>query len=235
MKWVLVIEPSEVDKAYLERIITRLGYQVFTAKSGEEALHFMTQSLPDTIIVGERIPDYDPIELAKHIKENRILSSPPMLLMSSSADELYKSSAKQAGFAEVVQRPMSIRQFFTKLEMCLSNNRRLCIRAPMEVPVKLTHGLREHSMTTHNFGERGMYLPTTAPLPRKSSVGLQFNLPGLRTLFNFKGQILHTQDRDTDEVPAGMGLQFLDISPAIDAVLGIYMENFLAMRIPMAV
>jgi hypothetical protein len=130
---------------------------------------------------------------------------------------------------------MSIRNFFTKLEMCLSNNRRLCIRAPMEFPVKLTHGTKEHSMTTHNFGERGMYIPTINPLPRKTGVGLQFNLPGLRTLFNFQGQVVHTHDRDTDEVPAGMGFQFLDISPALDAVFGIYMENFLAKRIPVAV
>ena len=235
MKWVLVIEPSEVDRAYLERIITRLGYQLFAAKSGEEALHYMSQSLPNTIIVGERIPDYDPLELCRLIKEDRILSSPPMLLMSSTTDELFTNTALQAGFTEVVLRPMSIRNFFTKLERCLSNNRRMCIRAPMEVPVQLTHGMKEHSVTAHNFGERGLYIPTTNPMPRETRVGLQFNLPGLRTLFNFNGQIVHTQDRDTDEVPAGMGLQFLDISPAIDAVLGIYMENFLAKRIPMTI
>lgn len=235
MKWVLVIEPSEVDRAYLERIIGRLGYKLFAARSGEEALHFMTQSLPDTIIVGERIPDYDPMELVQHIKADRILSSPPMLLMSSSTDEVFKTAATQAGFAEVVHRPMSIRNFFTKLEKCLSNNRRLCIRAPMEIPVKLNHELREYSVTTHNLGERGMYIPSVDPLPRRANVGLQFNLPGLRTLFNFRGQVMHTMDRDTDEAPAGMGLQFLDISPAIEAVLGIYMENFLARRIPAAI
>ena len=235
MKWVLVIEPSEVDGAYLERIIGQLGYQLYTARSGEEALHYLSQSLPNTIIVGERLPDYDPMELCRHIKADRMLSSPPMMLMSSSTDEFYKSAALQVGFAEVVQQPMSIRNFFTKLEMCLSNNRRLCIRAPMEVPVKLTHGAKEHSMTTHNFGEGGMYIPTINPLPGKTGVGLQFNLPGLRTLFNFKGHIVHTQDRDTDDAPAGMGLQFLDLSSAINAVLGIYMENFLVKRIPMAV
>jgi DNA-binding response OmpR family regulator len=123
MKWVLVIEPSEVDREYLERIITRLGYQFFAARSGEEALHFMTQSLPDTIIVGERIPDYDPMEFARHIKEDHILSGPPILLMSSNTDDPYKSAALQAGFEQIVQRPMSIRSFFTKLEMCMSNNR----------------------------------------------------------------------------------------------------------------
>jgi len=235
MKWVLIIEPSEVDRAYLERIISRLGYQIYSAANSREALHYMSQSLPNTIVVGEHLPDTDPLAFCRLIKEDRILASPPMLLMSSNTDEIFKKEALQAGFSEVVRRPMSIRNFFTKLEMCLSNNRRLCIRAPMEFPVRLTHGTKEHSMTTHNFGERGMYIPTVNPLPRKTGVGLQFHLPGLRTLFNFQGQVVHTHDRDTDEVPAGMGFQFLDISPAIDAVLGIYMENFLAKRIPLAV
>lgn len=235
MKWVLIIEPSVVDRAYLERIITRLGYQLYAAKDGEEALHFMGQSLPSAIIVGERLPDQKPIDFCRHVKEDIILSSPPMLLMSSNRDEAFKASALEAGFADIVQRPMSIRNFFIKLEKCLSNNRRLCIRAPMEVPVQLIHGTTEHDMITHNVGERGLYIPTVNPLPGQTEAGLRFRLPGLRTLFSFTGQVAHTQDRDTDEVPAGMGFQFLDVSPAVDAVLGIYMENFLAKRIPMAV
>lgn len=235
MKWVLLIESSNVDRAYIERIITRLGYQLYAARTGAEALHFLSQSIPNTIIVGERMSDHDPLEFCRHIKEDRILSCPPMLLMSSSTDEFYRSSARQAGFAEIVQRPMSIRGFFTKLEKCLSNNRRLCIRAPMEVPVQLTVGSKEFELTTHNIGERGLYIPTLNPLPSHTGVGLKFKLPGLRTLFHFNGRVVHTQDGDTDEVPAGMGFKFLDISPAIDAVMGIYMENFLAKKIPMIV
>ena len=235
MKWVLVIEPSEVDRAYLERIITRLGYQIYAAKSGQEALHYMGQSLPNTIIVSEHLSDYDPLELCRQMKDDSILSCPPMLLMSSSSDDRYKAEARQAGFAEIVQRPMSIRNFFTKLEMCLSNNRRLCIRAPMEVPVQLFHADKKRDMVSHNIGEGGIYLPTRDPLPRESHARLHFNLPGLRTLFKFDGRVVHTQNQDTDEIPAGMGLRFLNLSPAIDAVLGIYMENFLAKKIPMAV
>lgn len=235
MKWVLVIEPSETDRAYLERIISRLGYQLYAAKSGQEALHYMNQSLPNTMIVSEHISDYDPLEFCRHIKEDSILSCPPMLLMSSSTDDQYKADAKQAGFTEIVQRPMSIRTFFTKLEMCLSNNRRLCIRAPMEIPVQLIHDGEIKDMLSHNIGEGGIYLPTSTPLPRQSEVGLHFKLPGLRTLFKFKGQVVHTQNHDTDEIPAGMGLRFLDLSPAIDAVLGMYMENFLVKQVPVAI
>jgi len=233
MKWVLVVESSEIDREYLARIIDRLGYKLFTAKSGEEVLHFMNQSLPNTLIMGERIPDYDPMELGRTIKEDRILSSPPMLLMTSNPDQFFHEKARQAGFNEIVQRPMSIRKFFTSLEMCLSNNRRLCIRAPMSFPILLKRGLDKLSMMTHNFGEGGMYIPTADPFPGKTEVDVEFTLPGLRNNFNFKSQVVHTQQRDTDEVPAGMGLQFLDMKPAIETVLGIYMENFLVKRMAM--
>ena len=234
MKWVLVIESSEVDREYIAKIIDRLGYKLFSARSGEEAMHFMNQSLPDTLIMGERIPDYDPIDLALKIKEDRILSSPPMLLMTSNPDHLFHEKARQAGFSEIVQRPMSIRKFFTSLELCLSSNRRLCIRAPMSFPVLVKQGLHKLSMMTYNFGEGGMYLPTTDPLPGKTEVDVEFNLPGLRNDFSFRSKVVHAQNRDTDEVPAGMGLQFLNMKPAIETVFGIYMENFLVKRMAMS-
>lgn len=233
MKWVLVVESSEIDREYLGRIIDRLGYKLFSAKSGEEALHFMNQSLPNTLIMGERIPDYDPMDLGRIIKEDPILSNPPMLLMTSNSDQFFHEKARQAGFSEIVQRPMSIRKFFISLEMCLSNNRRLCIRAPMSFPVLIKRGLDKLSMTTHNFGEGGMYIPTTDPFPGKTEVDIEFKLPGLRNDFSFRGQVVHSQERDTDEVPAGMGLKFLNMRPAIETVLGIYMENFLVKRVAM--
>lgn len=233
MKWVLVVESSEIDREYLGRIIDRLGYKLFSAKSGEEALHFMNQSLPNTLIMGERIPDYDPMDLGRIIKEDPILSNPPMLLMTSNSDQFFHEKARQAGFSEIVQRPMSIRKFFISLEMCLSNNRRLCIRAPMSFPVLIKRGLDKLSMTTHNFGEGGMYIPTTDPFPGKTEVDIEFKLPGLCNDFSFRGQVVHSQERDTDEVPAGMGLKFLNMRPAIETVLGIYMENFLVKRVAM--
>lgn len=233
MKWVLVLEPVEVDREYTSKIIDRLGYKLFNARNGEEALRFMNQSLPDTVILGERIPDFDPVELGRIIKEDRILSSTPMLLMTSSTDPFLHEKAKQTGFNEIVQRPMSIRKFFTSLELCLSNNRRLCIRAPLSFPVQVQQDHKELYMMTHNFGEGGMYIATTEPVMKMTEMDVEFKLPGLRNEFSLKSQVVHTQDRDTDEAPAGMGLKFLDLRPAIEMVFRIYMENFLVQRMAM--
>ena len=233
MKWVLVLEDSEVDREYLGRVIERLGYKLFLAGSGEEAIQLMGQSLPDTFVVGEHIPDYDPLTLVRTIKGNRILADTPLLLMTSNNDASFLEKAGEAGFSEIVYRPISIREFYTSLEMCLSNNRRLHIRAPMTFPVNVKREEETASMITYNFGEGGMYIPTNDPPQGNTELEVEFNLPGLRNMFNFKSQVVHAQDRDTEELPAGMGLKFLDIKPAISMVLRLFMENFLVTRIAM--
>ena len=228
MKWVLLLESSEVDREYLSKVIYRLGYSLFRAQSAQEALRFMNQSLPDALVVGERIPDHDPIELGRLISEDPLLSAAPRLLLTSTKDQRFHEDARQAGYSEIVQRPMSIRRFFTSLEMCLSGNRRLCIRAPISVPVQLKLNSSAISLKTHNFGEGGLYVPTPDRMENNTEVDLGFRLPGLRNDFNFRGRVVHTLHTDTDEAPEGMGFSFVDVRPAMGMVLKIFMENYLA-------
>ena len=230
MKWVLMVESSEYDKNYLERIVGRLGYGFYSTQSGEEAIHYMNQSLPNAVIIGEGIKDFEPLDLGRAIKEDRLLSSPPMLLLSSNKSPLFSGKARQVGFSEIVDRPMSIRKFFISLERCLSDSRRIYIRAPMSFPVLLRLAFEKVSLRTHNFGEMGMYIPSDKPPPSESEVEANFTLPGIRNEFSLLSRVMHTRDRDTDELPAGMGLKFLDVNPATEAIFGIYMENFLVGR-----
>jgi uncharacterized protein (TIGR02266 family) len=231
MKWILVLETSEADREYLGRVIDRLGYKFFCAPSGAEALRLMEQSLPDAFLVGENVPDYDPLDLGRTVKNNRMLADAPLLLMTSNYDTSHRQKAGQAGYNEIVNRPMSIREFYTSLEMCLSNNRRMHIRAPMAFPVNVTMDKGVVPMVTHNFGEGGMYVQTEDPPPGSTELDVQFNLPGLKNMFDLSSQVVHAQARETDEMPAGMGLKFLDIKPAIGMVLKIFMENFLVKRV----
>ncbi len=223
MKWVLIIEPSQTEREYLQRIVGRLGYRLFTAQNGRQGLYYAQQSLPNAIIVGEGIRDYTPMELCRIFKEDPSLSSAPILHISASGDRTYRAEALEAGFAEVVQRPMSIRHFFHSLERCLSSKRQ-DIRVPISIPVQILRGLEQFSLRSFNIGEGGLYLKTMSPFPNRTGLGLQFKLPGLRKLFDFKGKVIHSLDNDSDEFPAGMGIRFTDISETIRTILGLYME-----------
>jgi uncharacterized protein (TIGR02266 family) len=226
VKWVLIIEPSQTERKYLQRIVGRLGYRLFVAENGRQGLYYAQQSLPDAIIVGDGVMDYTPMELCRIFKEDPVLSSAPILHVSASGDNVYKAEALEAGFADVVERPMSIRHFFLGLERCLASTRNN-IRVPISIPVQIEHGKDQFPLWSFNVGEGGLYLKTVSPLPLQTGLGVQFKLPGLRKLFDFKGRIVHSLQSDTEELPTGMGVRFTDISETFKSIFGMYMEYHL--------
>jgi DNA-binding response OmpR family regulator len=233
MKWVLVVETEENEYRYLERIISRLGYRPYRAVTARQGHHFIAESIPDALVCGEHLPDSDPNSFCGRIKKDPQTAGIPALLTTSNKDFIFRNQARRSGFADVVHRPLSIRNFYQKLELCLSNSRRTHIRAPMCFPVDIFNKNERCTLETYNFGEGGMYLQTEDPISRKTSIDLQFKLPGFDTLLYLKGKVVHTSHNDTDEVPAGIGIQFTNLAGSLEAMLCIYMENFLAMTTPL--
>ncbi len=227
MKWVLIIEPSEFDFNYLNRVITRLGYRTFRADSAEEGIHFLGESIPDAIICGDRLPDKDPLDLCRTLKEDPMTTRTPVLMVSSNTKALFRYKALKAGFTEIVNRPMSIQDFFQKLEMCLSDRGRKVIRAPMSIPVTVDYQDRKHPYTTHTFGEGGLFLPSPDPMVRRTQMGLEFTLPGLRNEFDLKGEVVYTMHESTELSPPGMGIRFVDMAQALKTLFSVYMQNYL--------
>lgn len=203
-----------------------MGYRLFAAENGRQGLYYAQQSLPDAVIVGDGVLDYTPMELCRIFKEDPSLSALPILHVSIHGDRSYKALALEAGFIDIVQKPMSIRHFFLGLERCLASTRSN-IRVPISIPVQLDLGQNQFSLWSYNVGEGGLYLKTVSPLPLQTGLEVHFKLPGLRKLFDFKGRIVHSLERDTEELPAGMGIRFTDISETIRSILGMYMEYHL--------
>ncbi|MDF1535487.1 MAG: response regulator [bacterium] len=227
MKWVLIVEPSEFDFNYLNRVITRLGYRTFRASSAEESIHLLGESLPDAIICGDKLPDKDPLDLCRALKEDPMTTRTPVLMASSNTDFIFQHRALKAGFAEIINRPMSIQDFFLKLEKCLSDRGRVVIRAPMSVPVTVDYQDRKFPYTTHTFGEGGLFLPSPDSMFRRTLLGLEFCLPGINNLFDLKGEVVYTLEKSTEDCPPGMGIKFVDIAQALKKLLKVYMQNYL--------
>jgi chemotaxis family two-component system response regulator PixH len=227
MKWVLIIEPSDFDFEYLDRMITRLGYNTYRANSAEEGVHFLAESLPDAIICGDALPDKNPLDLCRDLKEDPMTTQTPMLMASSKTGSLFRYKAMKAGFAEVVNRPMSIHDFFQKLEMCLSDRGRKLIRVPMSIPVTVDYQDRSLPFVTHTMGEGGLYLPTPDPMFRRTLMGIEFTLPGVNNIFDLQGEVVYTLQQNTEECPPGMGIKFVNMAQALKTLLRVYMQNYL--------
>ncbi|MCC6746840.1 MAG: PilZ domain-containing protein [Deltaproteobacteria bacterium] len=73
-----------------------------------------------------------------------------------------------------------------------------------------------------NLSVGGLYLERTIPHPRGVVVSLRFSLPGDPTPFVVRGRIVNVED---DERALGMGIKFLDLSPADTLRLQAYVER----------
>jgi PAS domain S-box-containing protein len=80
---ILAVDDLEAKRYAWERVLTRAGFDVFTASSGNEALRRSKEN-PDLIILDVRLPDIGGIEVCRKIKDEPSTASIPVLHISAS-------------------------------------------------------------------------------------------------------------------------------------------------------
>ena len=83
----------------------RQQYQVFSATSGEEALHLAAQISPDLILLDIRMPTMDGYELCRTLQGDPLLQSIPLIFVSSLSGEEDESIGLALGAVDYITRP----------------------------------------------------------------------------------------------------------------------------------
>ncbi|TYO97135.1 two component Fis family sigma54 specific transcriptional regulator [Geothermobacter ehrlichii] len=66
---ILVVDDEQLIRWSLEQNLTKQGYDVITAASGEDALRFVQQEAPDLILLDIQLPGMNGLEVLEKIKE----------------------------------------------------------------------------------------------------------------------------------------------------------------------
>ena len=80
---ILAVDDVEAKRYTWMKILTRAGFKVVTASTGQEALD-MAKDMPDLIILDVRLPDIGGMEVCRRIKDEPQTSSIPVLHISAS-------------------------------------------------------------------------------------------------------------------------------------------------------
>jgi CheY-like chemotaxis protein len=100
---LLIVDDDSVVLDLLARIVTREGYSVLTASSGDEALALLQRNRIMALISDISMPGMSGIELLKKCKE--IDSAIPVLLITGNADRYSREQASEAGADGYVVKP----------------------------------------------------------------------------------------------------------------------------------
>lgn len=106
-KRILVVEDQEDNRRILRSLLTRHGYELIEAITGEEGLASAEQHRPDLILMDIQLPGIDGYDAARRIKANPSLRHIPIIAVTSYSSSEGEAKAMAAGCDAFVTKPFS--------------------------------------------------------------------------------------------------------------------------------
>ncbi|MFA6506380.1 MAG: response regulator [Treponemataceae bacterium] len=106
MKKVLVVEDNRDNLKLLTYALTRAGYQVLSAESGEVGYVMALRYLPAFILMDINLPGIDGIETTKRIRASEIDGRIPIIAITSFAMVGDRERILEAGCDVYIEKPI---------------------------------------------------------------------------------------------------------------------------------
>jgi putative two-component system response regulator len=103
---ILVVDDLETNLKLLTEILTLQGYQVVTARDGEEAIEVVGREQPDLVLSDVRMPRCDGFDLCRAMKAEPSTRLTPVVLMTATADAADRITAIEAGANDFITKPI---------------------------------------------------------------------------------------------------------------------------------
>ena len=120
MTHILIVEDEESYREPLVYQLTREGYDVSAAATGEEGLEAFTRGGIDLVVLDLMLPGIDGTALCRRIREQ---SRVPIIMLTAKSAEIDKVVGLEIGADDYVTKPYSFRELLARIRAVLRRNR----------------------------------------------------------------------------------------------------------------
>jgi two-component system phosphate regulon response regulator PhoB len=138
---ILVVDDEKDILELVQFNLSREGYNVSCAASGEEALGFIQSQVPDLIVLDLMLPGIDGLEVTRSLKSNPRHKHIPIVMLTAKGEEADVVTGLELGGDDYVTKPFSPRVLAARVRAVL---RRGAKDAPGEDDVLRIHDLVIH-------------------------------------------------------------------------------------------
>lgn len=114
-KSILIVEDSEVMRAFLIGALEDLTVQIIEAGTGFEALKLLPHYNFSLIITDINMPDINGLELISFIKKHPDYKKIPVLVISTERSEEDRKRAEKLGACDYLVKPFKMEEFREKV------------------------------------------------------------------------------------------------------------------------
>lgn len=116
VKHALLVDDSRSARFALGKLLEKNDIQVDMAESGEEALNYLNQQLPDVVFMDHMMPGMNGLETAQAIRSNPATQQIPIVMCTSNDEEKYMQEALGQSIAGILPKPATQAQLQTVLQ-----------------------------------------------------------------------------------------------------------------------
>jgi len=117
---VLVVDDSKAVRKIVKNMLKNLGYEVYEAENGENALELLYEhDWFDLILLDWNMPEMDGYEFLKIVKKNPKWRNIKIMMVTSENQQQSVLEALNAGADEYLMKPFDQKMLLTKIEMVM--------------------------------------------------------------------------------------------------------------------
>lgn len=150
---ILVVDDMAQNVRMLSEMLKRIGYEVATASSGQEAIEKAGVCQPRVILMDINMPGMDGYETCKALKNDPALHKIPVLFLSALSDAEDKVKAFNAGGVDYVTKPFEFKEVRARVKTHMELRR---LHAELEMHSLHLEELVEEKIQEIISAQRGM-------------------------------------------------------------------------------
>src|ERR1019366_576071 len=121
---VLLVEDDPEVVSFLSKLLVYLGYEVFHAPDGAQALEWLHHELPDIIISDILMPHMDGLTFCRTLRRNPRTGLIPVIMLSARAELHERLEGFRVGADDYIVKPFDVLELKARLESILLRSQR---------------------------------------------------------------------------------------------------------------
>jgi two-component system cell cycle response regulator DivK len=108
---ILVVEDNERNLKLVRDVLQFAGYEVISARSGEQGVALAKECAPDLVLMDLQLPAMDGTEALRLLRDDPATREIPVVAVTAFAMNSDRERALHAGFDSYLEKPISVRTF----------------------------------------------------------------------------------------------------------------------------
>lgn len=112
---ILVVDDSPTERHFLNDLLSKSGYQVVMAESGEEGVAKAKQEMPDLVLMDVVMPGLNGFQACRALTKDDATKHIPVIMCTSKGQETDKVWGMRQGARDYVVKPVDQNELLKKI------------------------------------------------------------------------------------------------------------------------